>query len=63
MNSATPLSFLVCSNKIQRDFVGVFNNIIIIPLALVGCDDYNCQLGAMRLVGYLPSHIQRALVE
>ena len=40
--------------------MGVFNKTII-PLALVG-DDYN-QLGATRLVGYLPSHIQRVLVE
>ena len=41
MNSGSPLSFPVCSNKIikvgeiQRDFVGVFNKTII-PLALVG---------------------------
>ena len=41
MNSGSPLSFSVCSNKIikvgeiQQDFVGVFNKTII-PLALVG---------------------------
>ncbi len=45
--------------------LGVFNKTII-PLALVGCKiviaGYSF-LGATRLVGYLPSHIQRALVE
>ena len=35
VNSGNPLSFPVCSNKIQRDFVGVFNKTII-PRALVG---------------------------
>ena len=34
-----------------------------IPFALVGYETGYSQLGAMRLVGYLPSHIQRALME
>ena len=35
----------------------------IIPFALVGYDTGYSQFGATRLVGYLPSHIQRALME
>ena len=35
--------------------------IIIIPFALVGYETGYSQLGAMRLVVYLPSHIQHAL--
>ena len=35
----------------------------IIPFALVGYETGYSQLGATRLVGYLPSHIQRALRE
>ena len=38
-------------------------NKTIIPFALVGYDTGYSQLGATRLVGYLPSHIQRALME
>ena len=38
-------------------------NKTIIPFALVGYDTDYSQLGAKRLVGYLPSHIQRALME
>ena len=38
-------------------------NKTIIPLALVGYETGYSQLGATRLVGYLPSHIQRALME
>ena len=38
-------------------------NKIIIPFALVGYETGYSQLGATRLVGYLPSHIQRALME
>ena len=40
-------------------------NKTIIPFALVGYATglYNSQLGATRLVGYLPSHIQRVLME
>ena len=37
--------------------------IIIIPFALVGYESGYSRLGATRLVGYLPSHIQRALME
>ena len=35
----------------------------IIPFALVGYETDYSQLGDTRLVGYLPSHIQRALME
>ena len=48
--------------------MGVFNKTII-PLALVGYEMImankapKSQLGATHLVGSLPSHIQRALVE
>ena len=38
-------------------------NKTIIPFALVGYETGYSQLGATRLVGYLPSHIQRALIE
>ena len=38
-------------------------NETIIPFALVGYETGYSQLGATRLVGYLPSHIQRALME
>ena len=38
-------------------------NKTIIPFALVGYETGYSQLGATRLVGYLPSHIQRALKE
>ena len=38
-------------------------NKTIIPFALVGYETGYGQLGATRLVGYLPSHIQRALME
>ena len=38
-------------------------NKTIIPFALVGYETGYSQLGATRLVGYLPSHTQRALME
>ena len=38
-------------------------NKTIIPFALVGYETGYSQLGPTRLVGYLPSHIQRALME
>ena len=38
-------------------------NKTIIPFGLVGYENGYCQLCATRLVGYLPSHIQRALME
>ena len=41
---------------------GEFNKIII-PFALVGYEISYSQLGASRLVGYLPYHIQRVLME
>ena len=43
-------------------FEGVFNKTII-PFALVGYEIGYSQLGPTGLVGYLPSHIQRALME
>ena len=38
-------------------------NKTIIPFPLVGYETGYSQLGATRLVGYLPSHIQRTLME
>ena len=38
-------------------------NKTIIPFTLVGCEIGYSQLGATRLVAYLPSHIQRGLME
>ena len=38
-------------------------NKTIIPFALFGYETGYSQLGARRLVGYLPSHIQRVLME
>ena len=52
--------FLVSSNFLY--FGGVFNKTII-PFALVGYEIGYSQLSSTGLVGYLPSHIQRALVE
>ena len=43
-------------------FRGVFNKTII-PFALVGYEIGYSQLGPAGVVGYLPSHIQRALME
>ena len=40
-----------------------FNKTIITPFALVGYETGYSQLGATHLVGYLPSHIQCALME
>ena len=50
--------FLVSSNFLY--FEGIFNKTII-PFALVGYEIGYSQLGPVHLVGYLPSHIQRAL--
>ena len=47
--------------KIYQYFLIVFNKIII-PLKLVGCEMIIAD-SASRLVSYLSSHIQRALVE
>ena len=52
--------FLVPSNFLY--FGGVFNKTII-PFALVGYEIGYSQFGPTDLVGYLPSHIQRALME
>ena len=52
--------FLVQSNFLY--FEGVFNKTII-PFALVGYEIGYSQLGPTGLVVYLPSHIQRALME
>ena len=64
--------------KQTRDFWGVFNPCLvyffyilgaflikkkIIPFALVGYEISYSQLGPADLVGYLASHIQRALME
>ena len=62
--------------KQTRDFWGVFIlslvyfsifwgrfNKTIIPFALVGYEIGYSQLGPTGLVGYLPSHIQRAFME
>ena len=43
-------------------FQGIFNKTII-PSALVGYEIGYGQLGPTGLVGYLPFHIQRALME
>ena len=40
-----------------------FNETIIIPFTLVGYETGYSQLSPTRLVGYLPSHIQHALME
>ena len=52
--------FLVSFNFLY--FGGVFNKSVI-PFALVGYEIGYSQLGPTGLIGYLPSHIQRALVE
>ena len=44
-------------------YFGTFFNETIIPFALVGYEIGYSQLGHTGLVGYLPSHIQRALME
>ena len=71
-NIASSSSFL----RFRSDFLAFFARIsnfkfleikefnkTIIPFALVGYENGYSQLGATRLVGYLPSHIQRALME
>ena len=56
------LAFFACISYYKflefREFNGT-----IIPFALVGYETGYSQLGATRIVGYLPSHIQRALME
>jgi len=59
--------------RFSSDFLALFTRILyfkflefkefnktIIPFALIGHETGASQLGAMRLIGYLPSHIQRA---
>ena len=71
-NIASSSSFFL----ISQDFLAFFARIsyfkflefkefnkTIIPFALVGYETGYSQLGATRLVGYLPSRIQRALME
>ena len=53
------------TNKVRKNyqyFVSVFNKAKI-PLVLAGYEMVDSQLGIMRLVGYLPSHIQCTLVK
>ena len=70
-NIASSLSFF----QFRSDFVAFYARIsyfkflqfkefnkTIIPFALVGYETGYSQLGATRLVGYLPSHIQLALM-
>ena len=52
--------FLLSSNFLH--FWGVFNKTII-PFALVGYEIGYSQLDPTGLVGYLPPHIQRTLME
>ena len=62
--------------RFRSDFLAFFARILyfkylefkefnktIIPFALAGYETGYSQLGATRLVGYLPSHIQHALME
>ena len=55
-------AFLLLVQSIFLYFGGVFNKTII-PFALVGYEIGYSQFGPTGLVGYLPSHIQRALME
>ena len=72
LNIASSSSFFSISLGFSRFFLSYFElkllefkefNKTIIPFALVGYETGYSQLGAARLVGYLPSHIQRALME
>ena len=71
-NIASSSSFF----RFRSDFLAFFARILyfkflelkefnktIIPVALVGYETGDSQLGAKRLVSYFPSHIQRALME
>ena len=57
------LPFFACISYFK--FLGSkeFDKTIINPFVLVGYETGYSQLGATCLVGYLPSHIQRALME
>ena len=56
------LIFFACISYLNFVEFKEFNNTII-PFALVGYETGYSQLDATRLVGCLPSHIQRALME
>ena len=56
------LAYFACISYFKFLEFKEFNKTII-PFALVGYETGYSQLGATRLVGYLPSHIQRALME
>ena len=56
------LAFFACISYLKMFEFKEFNKTII-PFALVGYETGYSQLGAMRIVGYVPSHIQRALME
>ena len=55
--------FARISNFKFLEFKEFNKTIIIIPFALVGYETGYSQLGTTCLIGYLPSHIQRALME
>ena len=58
------LAFFACISYFKfLEFKEFDKTIIIIPFALVGYETGYSQLGATRLVGYLPSHIQHVLME
>ena len=71
-NIASSLSFFRFRSDFPAFFARISNikflyfkefNKTIMPFALVGYETGYSQLGATRLVGYLPSHIQCALME
>ena len=66
-NITSSSSFFSISLWFSRFFRSYFElkefNKTIIPFVLVGYATGYSQLGATHLVGYLPSHIQRALME
>ena len=61
-NIASSLSFFRFRSYFKVLELKEFNKTIV-PFALVGYESGYSQLGATRLVGYLPSHIQRVLME
>ena len=56
------LAFFACISYFKILELNEFKKTII-PFAFVGYETGYSQLGATRLVGYLPSHIQRELME
>ena len=61
-NIASSSSFFRFRSYFVLQIFGEFSKTII-PFALVGYETSYSQFGATRLVGYLPSHVQRALME